>query len=333
MSQKQRSRCKEIKRGYTVTTIIAECCQNHNGDKSILKDMIWQAAESGADIVKMQSIHTDDLTHREQFDDGIVENGKTKVIKRPYQAEFERLDSMNLSEDDHRWFIEEAKKAGIKPMTTVFSQRQVPFLASLEWDAVKLASYDCASYSLLKKLAEDFKYLYISTGATFDEEIQETANLLKNVSFSFLHCVTIYPTPLNELCLKRIDWLRQFTSSVGFSDHSFIERDGLKASIAAIYFGADIVERHFTVLPTDKTKDGPVSVTPKQLKDLVKFANTDKNELKEYIEKNIPEYNEMLGHPNRELSHNELLNRDYYRGRFAARLPNGRILYNWEEVN
>ena len=36
--------------------IIAECCQNHNGDRDILKKMIHEAAANGADYVKIQSI-------------------------------------------------------------------------------------------------------------------------------------------------------------------------------------------------------------------------------------------------------------------------------------
>ena len=36
--------------------IIAECCQNHNGNKEILKKQIHSAAENGANYVKIQSI-------------------------------------------------------------------------------------------------------------------------------------------------------------------------------------------------------------------------------------------------------------------------------------
>ena len=42
--------------------MIAELCQNHNGDRRLLKEMIWAAAESGADYAKMQTIFAEDLT-------------------------------------------------------------------------------------------------------------------------------------------------------------------------------------------------------------------------------------------------------------------------------
>ena len=243
--------------------IIAEACQNHKGDLKILKDMIHAAKEAGADYIKIQSMLADGLTKRQRFEDGVTAEGN-KVIKRPYQTEHERLKLMDLDDQAHVWFVDECREVRIKPLTTVFSFSRLQFLASLPWDEIKVASYDCASYPLIKELKKYFKHLFISTGATYDSEIKKTAEILKDHSFSFLHCVTIYPTPLEEIHLRRIDWLRQFTPSVGFSDHTLIERDGLKASLAAIYYGADVIERHFTVLKPQATKDSPISITPKQ---------------------------------------------------------------------
>ncbi len=312
--------------------IIAEACQNHKGDQAILKDMIHAAKESGADVIKIQSMLADELTKREQFEEGVIEAGVVKIIRRPYHPEYERLKPMDLDDDAHRWFVAECQKAGIKPMTTAFTHSRIPFLESLDWDAIKVASYDCASLPFLKALKKIFKRLYISTGATYDEEIKQTAEFLKDARFTFLHCVTIYPTPLNEAHLRRMDWLRQFTPSVGFSDHSLVERDGIKASLAAIYHGADVIERHFTILGPKDTKDGPVSIGPDHIRALVKFAKFSKEDQKQYIEEKIPEFDQMLGNQTRDLSRAEKLNRDYYRGRFAMKV-NGKDIYNWEEVH
>ena len=37
----------------------------------------------------------------------------------------------------------------------------------------------------------------------------------------------------------------------------------------------------------------------------------------------------MQGNYQRELSEIELLNRDYYKGRFASKSSNGKVSYNW----
>ena len=92
-----------------MTKIIAELCQNHNGDIKILQEMVHAAAESGADFAKIQSIDSTELTHRSRFDEGLVEGGKIKVIKRPFKAELERLSKLDLSEKQHQLFIEYCK--------------------------------------------------------------------------------------------------------------------------------------------------------------------------------------------------------------------------------
>ncbi len=312
-------------------TIIAELCQNHLGDRATMRKMIQAAAEAGADYVKTQTIRAEFLAHRPRFDEGVVENGVTKVIKRPYQAEYERLRLLDIDMDDHRWFVEQCHEAGVKAMTTVFTRGVVDELAAMDWDAVKVASYDCASFPLLRDLKSRFKKLFVSTGATYDEEIEEAASILKGSDFTFLHCVTIYPTPLDKLDLSRIDYLRQFSPTVGFSDHTLVSRDGIKAAAGALHYGAEVIERHFTILKVDQTKDGPVSITPALLKELAGISRMGREELKGYVEANIPEYETMLGNSQRELSAEELLNRDYYRGRFATKTSDEKIIYNWEE--
>jgi sialic acid synthase SpsE len=185
---------------------------------------------------------------------------------------------------------------------------------------------------LVRELAEQFDVLIVSTGATFDEEIAQTAAMLRerNKQFALLHCVTSYPNGLGMANLARIDWLRQFTPRVGWSDHTLVSRDGIKAAKVALMLGADFVERHFTILPPDKTKDGPVSISPELLQGLAQFAKLSRPEQQEQIEREIPEWRVMLGHREREMTHVEMLNRDYYRGRFAS-LVNGEWVHNWEE--
>jgi N,N'-diacetyllegionaminate synthase len=311
--------------------IIAECCQNHNGDKEILKKMIHAAATNGADYVKIQSIRSHELTHRERFDEGLVSNNETKVIKRPFRPELERLSKLDLDKEVEKWFVEECWSAGVAPLTTAFTRTAAREIKGLGFEAIKVASYDCASYPLLRELRREWNTLFVSTGATFDAEIEQAAKILEGTNFSFLHCVTMYPTPMEELHLRRISYLRKFTSRVGYSDHSRLETTGLWASKIALALGADCIERHFTILKPDETRDGPVSIDPGQLKELRAFADLDRHQRMELIVKQYPNWQASLGNANRTLSAVELLNRDYYRGRFASRVGD-KFVYNWEET-
>ena len=317
--------------------IITELCQNHLGDRALLRKMVEEVASTGAQYCKIQSMQVADLTFRKRFETGISDkDGNITTIKRPYKQEYERLAPLDLSDDDHKYFIDICHKNNVLPMTTAFTRKRVEFLASLDWGHknIKIASFDCKSKPLLKDLVDaGFEHLIISTGSTFDEEIAATAMFLSELKcrFTFLHCVSVYPTPLKEGHTDRIEYLRSFTDSVGFSEHSNYELDGLKLSTMALDRNIDWIERHFTSVDKSKTRDGPVSLNKAQLKELVALTKLSNEQLKDHISKNITleEQKSITGNQSRSLSPVELLNRDYYHGRFAN-ITGDSIAYNWE---
>ena len=160
--------------------IIAELCQNHNGDLKILKEMVHAAAESGADYCKIQSIDSSELTHRKRFDQGVLENGKTKVIKRPYDVEYKRLKSLDLSEDAQNKFLEFCAEYKIKPTTTIFTRSKLKFIEKMNLSLIKIASFDCASHKMIQEVANSkVPEIVVSTGTAFDDEIKKTIKILE----------------------------------------------------------------------------------------------------------------------------------------------------------
>ena len=105
--------------------LIAELCQNHQGSFTILEEMVHAAKESGADYVKIQSMRSADLSFRERFENGLEEGGIVKCKKRPFRVEYERLKKLDLSVKEHFKFLEICKKYKIKPMTTIFSRKEL----------------------------------------------------------------------------------------------------------------------------------------------------------------------------------------------------------------
>jgi N,N'-diacetyllegionaminate synthase len=240
------------------------------------------------------------------------------------------MSKLEISLDEQAEFVQLCKKVGLKPLTTAFSRSSVEKIKEVGFNEIKIASYDCASVPLLKDVSNIFNRIIVSTGATFDQEIKLAANVLKGHNFSFLHCVTMYPTPLKEFNLARMNFLSRYTDTVGWSDHSKIASDGIKGTLAAVHFGAKLIERHFTILDESETKDGPVSINPKQARQIVDASKMEKYELKCYLEEVFPYYEITLGSKNRDLSAEELLNRDYFRGRFGSPLADGSHQFNWE---
>lgn len=309
--------------------VIADFAQNHLGNLETLKEMVRAAAEAGANYALIHSMKADDLVYRERFEQGRVEQGRVCAVKRPYREEYQRLKPLDLSDEAHQLFIDECRSAGIKPLTTVYTRSRIPFLAGLSWREIMVSGCDCASYPMLRELAGRFDRLFISAEAALDEEVEKAARILKGRSFTFIHAVAIYPTPPERMNLARMGYLRKFTKSVGFCDRSLAERDGLSVSIAALYLGADVIQRPFTILNRAQTPEGPMSVDFAQLKELVGYAGMGREELEELVRR-IPEFEAMKGVKHPELSPEELLNRDYYRGRFASRVR-GMVVFNWEE--
>ena len=102
-----------------------------------------------------------------------------------------------------------------------------------------------------------------------EKEIIQTSKFLKKNSFDsiFLHCNSTYPAPLEDLNLKCIQTLKdRYGCEVGYSGHEF----RLGTSVAAVYLGATIIERHITLDRTMWGSDHLSSVEPQGLIKMVR---------------------------------------------------------------
>jgi len=80
-----------------------------------------------------------------------------------------------------------------------------------------------------------------------------------------LHCVSNYPTKLEDANLKRIIFLKKVFKrlKIGLSDHT----NDIYSSIAAQSYGVVVIEKHFNI-DKKKTPDSDFSILPNQLKKL-----------------------------------------------------------------
>ena len=325
-----------LKEKNKMTKLIAEFCQNHNGNFDFLKKMVEAAAEAGATHGKIQTIYADTIAFRPQFEEGLIKNGEVKSIKRPYLDEYKRLKDLEISSTNTEIFVKICKDNDLVPMTTCFVREHVDHLVELGFHSIKVASYDCASFPLLEEISKNFDEIIVSTGATYDDEVIYASKVLKDTNFSMLHCVTLYPTPLEKMHMARMEWLRTLAPTVGYSDHSLVSETGLLASKAALALGAEIIERHFNLLHPSETRDGPVSINKAELQELSNFTKLNLSDRLYKMDEDYPNWKIVIGQKNRKLSNEELLNRDYYRGRFASprkeTSSGDRMIYNWEST-
>jgi N,N'-diacetyllegionaminate synthase len=228
--------------------IIVEAGSNHTGDIEIAKKMVKVAAEVGADYIKFQSWQSKNL--------------------KPGDQNYDRHKKAELSDDDHHVLIEECKKNGIKFLTTCFDIHRVDFLGSLGLDMIKVPSTECSSHKMIRMLAEKFPYILLSVGAAYPEEIDETVNILGGHKFCLMHCVSVYPAPLEHVNMKRMEYLKKYTPDVGYSDHTM----GVDAGKLAIARGAIFIEKHFTIDKNLPGKDQSMSSEPEVIRELVDYA-------------------------------------------------------------
>ena len=101
--------------------------------------------------------------------------------------------------------------------------------------------------------------------------IQEIKKAIKEINkfhkkIIILHCVSGYPTDLQETNLKRILILKKIFKDylIGLSDHT----NDIYSSIAANALNPVLIEKHFKISEKSKTTDSAFSITPKKLKKL-----------------------------------------------------------------
>ena len=113
----------------------------------------------------------------------------------------------------------------------------------------------------------------MSTGMASKEEIRRAVDTAKqngSKQIGLFHCISGYPTPLEEANLMSIQGLsREFDLPVGLSDHTI----GNTAAVVATGLGATFFEKHFTLDRNDPGPDSAFSIEPEELTALKRDIN------------------------------------------------------------
>ncbi|OGX12929.1 MAG: N-acetylneuraminate synthase [Omnitrophica bacterium RIFOXYB12_FULL_50_7] len=273
------------------TYIIAEAGVNHNGSLGLAKRLIDEAKKAGADAVKFQTFHAEDL----------VTEATPKAAyqlrdRKSGMMQLAMLKRLELSGRDHKMLYRYAQKRKIEFLSTPFDIQSLDFLVKLGIKKIKISSGDLTNGPLLLAAARTRLPVVLSTGMSTIKEIEDAfavlafgysrpraemptlakargllqgreskALLFRNVSL--LHCTTEYPAPFSEVNLRAMDAMRErFCCRIGFSDHS----EGIVASIAAVGRGAVVIEKHLTLGRNMPGPDHRASLEPAEFAALVR---------------------------------------------------------------
>lgn len=248
--------------------IIAEAGVNHNGDINLAKKLIDVAAVAGADYVKFQTFSADKLVDKEVKKAEYQKNN----LKSTDDTQYTMLKKLELSEQMHDQILVHCKKKRVKFLSTPFDIDSIIFLKKLGVTIGKIPSGEITNLPYLKKMAQAFPELIVSTGMCTMGEIKDAVNVLiaagaKKNNITVLHCNTEYPTPMHDVNLKAMQSIgNKLKVKVGYSDHTM----GIEVPIAATALGATIIEKHLTL---DRNMEGPdhvASLEPDELIEMVK---------------------------------------------------------------
>lgn len=242
--------------------VVAEIGNNHEGDIILAKEMITAASESRAHAVKFQTFIPEHLS-----------GGDTERLKR--------LRSFQLNEDNVRDLADLAAKLNIAFFSTPFDPESARFLNNVQ-GIFKIASCDNDYDDLISEIASFQKPIMISTGLAdaflIDKCVSTVSNKWQEIPthetapwLALLHCVSSYPTPADQANLKAIPALKQRYPNlvIGYSDHTL----GIHAAIVALSYGAQIVEKHFTLNKHQSDfRDHLLSADPNELTQLTTAA-------------------------------------------------------------
>jgi N-acetylneuraminate synthase len=239
--------------------VIVEIGINHEGDFQKAKKMVEDAKKCGAECVKFQCHVIEDEMIKNNVIPANTKESIWKIMKR-----------CALTEEEDIKLKEYVEKFNMIYLSTPFSRAAADRLERMGVSAYKIGSGECNNYPLVEHIASFGKPVILSTGMNDLKSISKSVNILEKteIDYALLHCTSMYPTPYDKVRLGALTELKKrFPNAVlGLSDHSL----GNYSCFAAIPFGASILEKHFTSDRNWPGPDVPISITPVELKDLIK---------------------------------------------------------------
>ena len=246
--------------------VIAEMSGNHNQSLERALEIVDAAAAAGAHALKLQTYTPDTMTLDQQSGEFVISDPNSlwagEALHRLYQKAYTPWEW-------HKPIMDRARDHGMSCFSSPFDDSAVDFLEALDVPAYKIASFECIDLPLVRRAAQTGKPLIISTGMASLGEIEEAVRTARDAGCDqlvLLKCTSTYPATPDNTNLRTIAHMREmFGCEVGLSDHTM----GIGAAVAAVAFGASVIEKHFTLARADGGVDSTFSLEPAELASLV----------------------------------------------------------------
>lgn len=245
--------------------IVAELSGNHNGSLPRALAILDAAADAGAHAVKLQTYTADTMTLDVDGPDFVIDDPASLWHGRRL---YELYGEASTPWEWHEALFARARGRGMLCFSTPFDESAVDYLERFDPPAYKIASFELTDLRLIRTVARTGRPIVMSTGMATLAEIDDAVRAARDGGGDvvLLQCTSTYPATPENSHLRTIPSLREtFGCEVGLSDHTA----GVGAAVAAVAFGAVLIEKHFTLARADGGVDAAFSLEPQELRELV----------------------------------------------------------------
>lgn len=245
------------------TYFIAEMSANHGGSIDTALQIVREAADAGADCVKIQTYTADSMTINCDKPSFMIKGGLWDGYKL-----YDLYTDAATPYEWHKAIKDECEKCGIDFLSTPFDKNATDFLDSLGVEAYKIASFELVDIPLIEYTASKMKPLIMSCGMASIDEIQDAVDAclcVGNNDIILLKCCSEYPAPWADMKLLNIpDMASRFNLPIGLSDHSA----GSLGAVVGVTLGACVIEKHVKIDGVESA-DAAFSMTMSEYKAMV----------------------------------------------------------------
>jgi len=186
-----------------------------------------------------------------------------------------RFLETRLSRAEFETLLGAVRGEGMLAMCTPFDEESVEVITDMGFDLIKVASCSANDWPLLEKVAAANLPVIFSTGGLRLSDIDDLVSFFdhRGADYAIMHCVSIYPIPVEKTHLNQIDVLRNRYCGhvIGWSTHE--NPDDMVPIQIAVAKGAQMFERHVGIA-TESVKLNAYSSLPAQVDRWIKAWKT-----------------------------------------------------------